>query len=101
MYGSRNLRFISSREFVIGAIVLVAIGAGAALFYDFGFYTPSILQRGSVTAASRMDPTKQVTAATRLIVLRRQFWQVEFPAGVWNDCHQTCEKTLRKAAFEE
>ena len=101
MYGSRYLRFKSSREFVIGAILLVAIGAGAALFYDFGFYTPSILQRGSVTVASRKDPTNRLTAATRLITIRRQFWQVEFPAGVWNDCHQRCGEALRKAAFNE
>ena len=101
MYRLRHLGLTSSRDAIIGVALMLAIGAVAAFFYDFGFYTPSILQRGSVTAASRMDPTKQVTAATRLIVLRRQFWQVEFPAGVWNDCHQTCEKTLRKAAFEE
>jgi hypothetical protein len=101
MYGSRYLRFISSQEFVIGAAVLVAIGVVAALFYDFGFYTPSILQRGSVTVASRKDPTNRLTAATRLIAIRRQFWQVEYPVGVWNDCHQSCGETLRKAAFND
>ena len=101
MYGSRYPRLLSSREFVIGAAVLVAVGAAAALFYDIGFYTPSILQRGSVTVASRKDPTNRLTAATRLISIRRQFWQVEFPGGVWNDCHQSCGETLRKAAFNE
>jgi len=101
MYGLRRLRAISSREFVIAAAILLAIGAGAALFYDFGLYTPSILQHGSIIVASRNDPTNRVTAATRLITIRREFWQVEFPVGVWNDCHQSCEKTLRKAAFNE
>jgi hypothetical protein len=100
MYLPRHLR-ISSRDAVIGAAVALAIGAAAALLYDLGFYTPSILQRGSVTAASTKDPTKRVTAATRLITIRSQFWQVEFPVGVWNDCHQSCGETLRKAAFNE
>jgi hypothetical protein len=86
---------------VIAAAVLLAIGAGAAFFYDFGFYTPSILQRGSVTVVSRNDPANRVTATTRLITIRRQFWQVEFPVGVWNDCRQSCSEALRKAAFKE
>jgi hypothetical protein len=89
------------RELVIAAAVLLAIGAGAAFFYDFGFYTPSILQRGSVTVVSGNDPANRVTAATRLITIRRQFWQVEFPVGVWNDCRQSCSEALREAAFKE
>jgi hypothetical protein len=86
---------------VIGAAVVLAIGAAAAVLYDLDFHAPSILQRGSVTAASTKDPTKRVTVTTRLITIRSQFWQVEFPVDVWNDWHQSCGETLRKAAFNE
>jgi hypothetical protein len=96
-----QLRPTSTRDILIGGAVVLAIGTAAALFYDFGFYNPSVVQRGQVTVASRRDATKRVTAATRLIALRRQFWQVEFPEGIWNDCHQSCPETLRKAAFNE
>jgi len=91
----------SAANVLLGAVVVLAIGAGAVLYYDLGFYTPSVVQRGQVSVTSRSDPTKRMTAATRLIAVRRQFWQVEYPPGVWSDCHQSCADALRKAAFNE
>jgi hypothetical protein len=49
----------------------------------------------------RKDPTNRATAATRLITIRRLFWQVEYPGRVSNDCHQSCGETLRNAALKD
>jgi hypothetical protein len=96
-----ELRRKAPRDILIGAALLITVGALAALYYDLGFYTPSIAQHGQVTVASGRDATKRVTAPTRLIVMRQRFWQVEYPEGVWNDCRPSCAETLRKAAFNE
>jgi hypothetical protein len=96
-----ELRRKTPRDILIFAALLIAVGAGAALYYDLGFYVPSVVQRGQITVASGSDATKRVTAATRLIVVRQRFWQVEYPEGVWNDCGRSCAAMLRKAAFNE
>ena len=97
----RRIRSLSTREALIGAALVVGGGAAAMFLYRLGVYTPRIVERGQVTAASRRDPARHVTAATRMVVLRRRFWQVEFPNGVWIDCRLDCAKTLRHAAFNE
>jgi hypothetical protein len=86
------LRPLSKRDVVIGTAICIGIGSVAALVYHPGFYTPPIAERGHVTAVGTSDPAKRVTATTRSFILRRvsgarRFWQVEFPDGVWTDCH--------------
>jgi hypothetical protein len=96
-----ELRRKAPRDILIFAALLIAVGTAAALNYGSGFYAPSVVQRDKVTVVSGSDAAKHVTAATRLIVVRQRFWQVEYPEGVWNDCGRSCAETLRKAAFHE
>jgi hypothetical protein len=101
MHRFREQRGRTPRDILTFAVLVIAVGASAALYYALGFCVPSVVQRGRITVASGSDATKRVTAATRLIVVRQQFWQVEYPEGVWKDCGRSCTGMLRKAAFNE
>ncbi len=81
---------------------MILIGFIAYRLFDTGLYQPSVIKRGSVTAASETYRGQKVTAQTRLAVVGRgSFWQVEVSPDNWQDCGTDCAAVLRHFAFHE
>jgi hypothetical protein len=98
-YSPANPKYPSSRELLLAALAVFAIGFLAYEAYQTGIYQPPVIEKGSVTAVRASDSSQRLSARTRHRLFEK--WQVEVSPDHWIDCEQDCIEALRRVAFHD